>query len=174
MFRVFTLLKMLTSETMVYYASWVSTYRAAAPLVKYPLEDGEGVVARFRCMKEVKAAVLYCCVPSLHVRRETMAAEAFGAFPVAVLTIPPAWGKIIGTTDLDQATEMKEAEAPEESPQMQWWERFVMARQLAEVFKFLGESVEKHLEEMLEWVIVLIMRRGFYWKPEVEAVDWCL
>ena len=72
---------------------------------------------------------------------------------------------------LDQATELKEAEAPVDSPQMQWWVRFVLSKLLAEVFTFFKEHAEERLQEILERVVTLVERRGLYWQPEVQRMD---
>ena len=53
---MFTLLKMLTPETMVYYSAKVEIYRRVAELVGYPLQDRQGVVAKFKCSVEAMAA----------------------------------------------------------------------------------------------------------------------
>ena len=56
----------------------------------------------------------------------------FGAYPVAVFAVPFSWGKFIGTSEFDQATEFNEANVPVDSPQMQWWVIFVLSKLLAD------------------------------------------
>ena len=171
LFRIFALLKVISPLTMVHYASCADAYRVVATLVGYPLDDGEGVSASFLLSKEVKAAVVYCCVPSLQVQGETRTIDVFGAYPGAVLAVPPSWGKFIWKSELDQATELNEAKAPVDSPQMQWWVRFVLPKLLAEGFPFFKDHIEDRLQEMLELVAKLVERRGLYWQPEVQRMD---
>ena len=97
--RMFTLLSMLTPETMVYYSAKVGIYRRVAELVGNPLQDGQGVVATFQCSMEAMAAVLYALIPKIRQQGDLPVVAIFEAFPGAIMALPAqcrgAWEKQI-------------------------------------------------------------------------------
>ena len=88
---------------------------------------------------ESSGFVLLCSF--IAVKGETRTMDVFVAYPGALLAVPPSWGKFIGNSELDQATESKEAEAPVDSPKKQWWVRFVLSKLFAEGFTFFKEHL---------------------------------
>ena len=55
-------------------------YRRLAELVKYPLQDGQGVVARFQCSIEARATVIYALIPIIMQQGDLHVLDVFEAF----------------------------------------------------------------------------------------------